>query len=72
MHHKLAQQKATTAPQVSVVRPSRVPQETCMRNWLQRLKPPLQLAEMEVVVELKIIRQDPTELPFESPVEVVE
>ena len=59
-------------PQVFVVRLSRVLQEPCVRSWRQRLMPPLQVAEVEVVVELKIIRQDPTELPFESPVEVVE
>ena len=61
MHHKIAPATATRVPQAFVVLPSRVPQETCIRNWLQGLKPPLQVAEVEVVVELNIFRQGPNE-----------
>ena len=43
---------------------SRVLQEPCMRNWQQRLMPPLQVVEVEVAVESKIIRQGPSELPL--------
>ena len=64
MHHKFAQAKAKTAPQVFVVLLSRVLQEPCMRNWLQRLTPPLQVVEVEVVVEWNIIRQGRSELSF--------
>ena len=63
-HHKFAQEKATAAPQVFAALLCRVPQGTCMRNWQQRLTPPLQVAEVEVVAEWKINRQGPSELSF--------
>ena len=46
-----------------------------MRNWRQRLTPPLQVAEVaevEVAAELKLIQRVRPNCPFESPVEVVE
>ena len=51
-------------PKVVVVLLSRVLQEPCMRNWQQRLTPPLQVAEVEVAEEWKIFRHGPSELSF--------
>ena len=47
-----------------MVRLSRVIQELCMRHWQQRLTDPLQVAEVEVAEEWKIIQKDPPELSF--------
>ena len=63
-HHKFAQEKASVDPQVVVVLLSRVLQEPCMRNWQQRLMPPLQVAAVEVAVSWKIFLQGRPEVSF--------
>ena len=52
------------ALQIFEVLLSRVLQEPCMRNLQQRLTPPLQVAEVEVAEEWKIIPQGPSEWSF--------